>query len=101
MTGKSTCGRGATGRYVNASEPASRSASVSNEVPIGCLMNGAEIFISSLQRNFRLVRYFLEPESFKSLCQSVEPQIHDGSGEQCQQLADQQSSDDRNAQRMT
>ena len=45
MTGNSTCGNGATGKNVNASTPESSRASVSNDVPIGRLMNGAEMFI--------------------------------------------------------
>ncbi len=45
MTGNSTCGSGATGRKLKASAPAMSSAAASNEVPIGRLINGAEIFM--------------------------------------------------------
>ena len=45
MTGNSTCGKGATGRKLKASAPASSSAAASNEVPTGRLINGAEIFM--------------------------------------------------------
>ena len=46
MTGNSTCGKGATGRKLNASAPAMSSAAASSDVPIGRLINGAEIFIA-------------------------------------------------------
>src|SRR5580692_3310402 len=45
MTGNSTWGSGATGRKLNASTPDSSRAAVNNEVPIGLLMKGAEIFM--------------------------------------------------------
>src|SRR5579862_5187517 len=48
MTGNSTCGSGATGRKLNARMPEISSAIASREVPIGRLMNGAEIFIANL-----------------------------------------------------
>src|SRR5450432_3677713 len=45
ITGNSTWGSGATGRKLKASAPDNRSANVSSDVPIGLLINGAEIFI--------------------------------------------------------
>src|SRR5438477_11570528 len=44
-TGYSTCGRGATGRRVYASIPASSNPRVSKEVATGRRINGAEMFI--------------------------------------------------------
>src|SRR6185312_2782982 len=49
ITGYSTCGRGATGRKLKASAPDRNNANVSNEVPTGRLMNGAEMFIVNPQ----------------------------------------------------
>jgi len=45
ITGNSTCGSGATGRKLKANAPAMSSAAASKDVPIGRLINGAEIFI--------------------------------------------------------
>src|ERR1051325_4438336 len=47
ITGNSTCGSGATGRKLNARIPAMSKAAASSEVPIGRLMNGAEMFIAN------------------------------------------------------
>lgn len=44
MVGMSTRGSGATGRFRNATAPAMRSAAARSQVPIGRLMNGAEMF---------------------------------------------------------
>src|SRR5882724_3138943 len=46
ITGNSTCGKGATGRKLNASAPAMSRAAASNDVPIGRLIHGAEIFMT-------------------------------------------------------
>jgi hypothetical protein len=48
MTGNSTCGKGATGRNLNARAPDNNKAAVSSEVPTGRLMNGAEIFMQTI-----------------------------------------------------
>src|SRR5215470_6369416 len=50
ITGNSTCGSGATGRRLKARMPESSSAAASSEVPIGRLINGAEIFMTSRPR---------------------------------------------------
>src|SRR5262245_6053710 len=42
--GKSTLGNGDTGSWVNAANPASRSAAASSEVALGRRMNGADRF---------------------------------------------------------
>jgi hypothetical protein len=42
--GNSTCGKGATGRNLKASAPASKIAAVSSDVATGRRMNGAEMF---------------------------------------------------------
>ena len=47
IVGKSTRGSGATGRCVNAAEPARSRAAASSDVAIGRRMNGAEMFIHS------------------------------------------------------
>ncbi len=44
MVGKSTCGRGETGRNLNATAPARAIAAVSSVVPTGRRTNGAERF---------------------------------------------------------
>src|SRR5436305_14919475 len=48
MTGNSTWGNGATGKKLNARMPEISKAIASREVPIGRLINGAEIFITNL-----------------------------------------------------
>src|ERR1700756_3172920 len=49
MVGKSTCGRGETGRTVKAMAPAMAMATVSRVVATGRWMNGAETFMSAPQ----------------------------------------------------
>src|SRR5271167_448260 len=46
IVGKSTWGRGETGRMLNATEPARAMAIVRSVVAIGRLINGSEIFIA-------------------------------------------------------
>src|SRR3954447_5048203 len=46
MVGKSTCGRGATGRNGYAAIPASRSPAIRSAVAIGRRMNGDDTFMS-------------------------------------------------------
>src|SRR3974390_3070967 len=46
MVGKSTCGRGATGRNGKAARPTNANAAIRSEVAIGRWMNGSEIFTS-------------------------------------------------------
>src|SRR5580692_9237874 len=46
MVGKSTCGRGDTGKSRNATAPASATAAVSSVVAMGRRMNGSEIFMA-------------------------------------------------------
>ena len=48
ITGNSTCGKGATGRKLNAKAPAMSSAAASNDVPTGRFIKGAEIFMMSV-----------------------------------------------------
>ena len=55
MTGNSTCGKGATGRKLNASVPAMSRAAASNDVPMGRFIKGAEIFMAKIPR--RLARF--------------------------------------------
>src|SRR5260370_42590779 len=45
MVGKSTCGKGATGRYQKATMPTRRRPSIRIDVAIGRTINGREIFI--------------------------------------------------------
>src|SRR5262250_3369081 len=45
IVGNSTSGSGATGNFVYASAPASRTARLSNDVPTGLRINGVEILI--------------------------------------------------------
>src|ERR1700756_3387015 len=49
MVGKSTCGKGETGRTVNAMAPAIAIAMVSRVVATGRWMNGAETFMKAPQ----------------------------------------------------
>src|ERR1700758_601020 len=58
ITGYSTCGRGATGNREYAKPPASRSASVSNDVATGRRINGAEMFIAPALREPALQAWY-------------------------------------------
>src|SRR5258708_4273495 len=102
MTGNSTCGRGATGRNLNANAPESSSAAASNEVPTGRLMKGAEIFMTSVPCGLgcRLLHRIANLVAGESLRQPVEPQIHDWGCVESEQLAEEQSADNGDAEWM-
>src|SRR5262245_22653343 len=53
IVGKSTCGTGDTGSRLNATAPASPSATASSVVATGRRMNGAEMFMSARLRPWR------------------------------------------------
>src|SRR5258708_663072 len=107
ITGKSTLGREATGRKLNARIPESSNAAASNDVPIGRRINGAEILMlqtatlvrgcvsgSRLLRNRVADLVFLKP-----VRQPVKPQINHRSCVEREQLAQNQSADDGYAER--
>src|SRR6266849_820165 len=111
MTGNSTWGKGATGRKLNASAPAMSSAIASSEVPIGRLINGAEIFIGSSKdalvrsrsvrgRSTRFLDGIANLEARETLRQPIEPEIHNRRGVERKQLAHQQAAYNRDAQRV-
>src|SRR6202158_2229566 len=102
MTGNSTCGSGATGRNLNASAPESSSAAASNEGPTGRLMKEAEIFMASVPCDLgsRLLHRIADLVACESLRQPVKPQIHDWGCIESEQLAEEQSADNRDAERM-
>jgi hypothetical protein len=47
MVGKSTCGRGATGRKGTATNPANPIAAINNEAAMGRRMKGSEMFMAN------------------------------------------------------
>jgi len=99
MTGNSTCGNGATGRYRNAKIPARSSPTVSNDVPTGRFINGDETLKSISRR--RLLLEVPESKSREARGQTIEPQIDNRSGVKRQQLAQDQAANDCDAQRVT
>src|SRR5713226_4531967 len=103
MTGNSTCGSGATGRKLKANTPESSSAAASSEVPTGRLINGAEIFMTSVSGGLgsRFLHRVADFVARESLCQPVKPQVHDWGCIESEQLAYEQSSDNRDSERMT
>src|SRR6266478_4085526 len=102
ITGNSTCGSGATGRNLNANAPESSSAAASNEVPTGRLMKGAEIFMTSVPCGLgcRFLHRIADLVASESLRQPVKPQIHDWGCIEREQLAEEQSADNRDSERM-
>src|SRR5690349_21484743 len=110
----------ATGSMRKASAPESSRAAVSSEEATGRRMNGAEIFIGvySIVRSARSARWrgrnvplvaglrrlhsaLNRLRSTKAAGQTIEPDVHDRRGVKSEQLADQQSSDNADAQRLT
>lgn len=71
---------------------------VSSEVPTGRLMNGDETL--KLIPRSRLFLKVPESKSRESLRQTVEPDVNHRSGVKGQELADQQSANDGDAQRV-
>src|ERR1700722_2075693 len=106
MTGKSTRGREATGRKLNARIPLSSNAAASSEVPIGRRINGAEMLMTKnrgliarrIPRNSLMRNLIADVVLGKSLRQPVKPQINHRSHIQSQQLAQQQCAHIRDAQ---
>src|SRR5438067_1399252 len=98
MTGNSTCGSGATGRYWKARIPANSNPIVNSEVPTGRLMNGDETLKSISRR--RLLLKVPESKSREARGQAVEPQVNHWRGVKRQQLAQDQAANNRDAQRM-
>src|ERR1700733_9096077 len=111
MVGISTLGSGATGSRKKATPPASARPIVSSVVATGRRTKGAEMFMAvsaQLRRRTRLL-----PGTRRRLigvgapttalahcqCQAIEVQVNHRGGEQRQQLAHQQSADDRDTQR--
>src|SRR5579871_4130329 len=86
MVGKSTCGRGETGRSRKETAPASAIPTVSSVVATGLLMNRSEMLMRRPAR---------EPAA-----QPVEPKINDWGGIESQCLADDQAADNGDAQRV-
>src|SRR6185369_3857919 len=105
ITGNSTWGSGATGRKLNARIPAMSKAAASSEVPIGRLMNGAEMFMliawhRSLVANCGLFYWVADLEARESSGQPIEPEINDRSCVKRQRLAYQKTAHDSDAERV-
>src|SRR5713226_3712625 len=102
MTGNSTCGSGATGRKLKANTPESSSAAASSEVPTGRLIKGAEIFMTSVSGGLgsRILHRIADLVAGESLGQPVKPQIHDWGCVESEQLAYEQSADNRDSERV-
>src|ERR1700690_3087474 len=99
MVGKSTCGRGETGNWVNASTPDRAMPRVRSVVATGRLMKVAETFI----RRRELLRVL--PNSPASpcghtLCKAVQGKINHRGRKQGHDLAEDQAADHDNAERM-
>src|SRR3954454_23955373 len=98
MTGKSTCGRGETASIVNATAPASTIDRLSSVVVTGRRMKGDERLIgpsrSGVARD--------EPRRARgpAASQPIEEQVDDGRREEGQHLADEQSADHDQAERV-
>src|SRR4029077_6429180 len=98
IVGKSTCGRGATGKKLNATAPERKIAIVISDVATGRRMNGAEKLevrctLISRRRAGRLSGLFhgiANPE-LESLRKPIESQINDWRGIQRQQLTQNQA----------
>ena len=123
MVGKSTCGSGDTGSSRKATAPESAIATVSSVVAIGLRMKISDMFIALIQRaralqphsqarqvcRLRCTRFAgcsasvssreLPDDGARSGRQPVEEQINDRRRIKRQQLAQDQSADDRDAQR--
>src|SRR5690606_9939992 len=105
ITGKSMSGNGDTGSRPKLTPPSSNIARLSNMVATGRAMKGAERFMAS---GFRLPA---QPSCFHLLpcrvppgettAQPIEEQIDHWRGEQGQQLAEQQTADQYQPQRLT
>src|ERR1700676_740417 len=85
MTGNSTCGSGATGRNLKASAP-ERSRNIHALIPCGL--------------GSRFLHRIADLVARESLRQPVKPQIHDWGCVEREQLAEKQSADNRDAERM-
>ena len=97
MVGKSTCGSGDTGSWPKASRPASAMPMVSSVVATGRRMNSSE------KRLFTAPPPAIAPltqPSAEARADALEEQIDHRRGEQRQHLADRETADDRQAERM-
>src|SRR5215813_3225052 len=102
MTGNSTEGREATGRKRYASAPTSSSAMLSSEVATGRLMKGAEMFTRTCPRSFDDVVHGERAAGRRTADaagEAVECEVDDGGGVERQDLREEQSADDRDAER--
>src|SRR5262249_40829488 len=100
MVGKSTCGSGDTGSWKNEMAPAAATPKVSSVVATGRRMNGVEMLMAHSRRRAFGTRRGRGAGPGEAGGQAVEPQIDHGRGEQREDLAHQQSADDRDAKRM-
>ena len=104
IVGNSTCGSGATGRKKYAMPPASASATVRRLVPIGRRMNGVERLIAPppAPARARLPATGLArpaPASSRAGPRAIEGEIDDRRRVERQELAEDESAHDRDAER--
>src|SRR5439155_7679186 len=103
IVGKSTCGSGATGSLKNANIPASASPIVSRVVATGRSMNGVDRF-TAYSRQGPSRRALGVEHASEALphrpAEAVEIEVDDRRREQRQQLAQNETADDRDAKRM-
>src|ERR1700722_6229 len=97
IVGKSTCGRGETGRAPYPSNPPNAIATVRSVVAAGRAMKGAETFMgrrASRSLGGRGARTATE----KVRAEALDRKVNDGRRVQRQELAEQQSADDADAE---
>src|SRR4051812_41466185 len=95
IVGKSTCGKGATGKWKYASSPASKSAAASRLVATGRWMNGAEMFMASgsSERRARALA------AGKAAAEAVHVQVNHGRRVEREHLRNQEPAHDADAER--
>src|SRR6266545_3554836 len=101
ITGNSTWGRGATGSWRYAMMPASRSPTARSEVPIGRRMKGAEMLTAArrLVCGRRRGQRARAGDATEPLGEAIEVQVDDGRGVEREDLREDQTAHDGDAER--
>src|ERR1700722_10618926 len=102
IVGKSTCGRGETGRASYPSNPPNAIATVRSVVATGRAMKGAETFMgrrASRSLGGRGAWRGAQTATEKVRAEALDRKVNDGRRVQRQELAEQQSADDADAER--
>ena len=98
MVGKSTCGKGETGRTLKAMAPTSMMPAVSRVVATGRRMNGAEMFMCPPPARLAAILNRLGAR-LNAMADAIEEDVDDRRGVERKHLAQQQSAHHGNAQR--